>query len=403
MTEPAVLIDVTDDTLFGRNAFWPMFAWLRQNDPVHWHAEAGGRGFWVVTRHADVTRVYTDSETFSSRHGMRLGSVDKAVAAVSGRMLIVSDPPDHNRIKSVISKALGHSELPRMERLARAAAAHAIDDVLQRDEVDFYEVAKRLTNHVICSLMGIPAADWDWVCDTISAAFEGTDEESKRHAHSEIFLYFSELLDERRKNPGDDFISRIATDQRVAETGRRPLTDEEIVFNCSGVLSGANETTRFSTAGAVLALAEHRDQWELLRSGDGAAVEKMLPAAVEEVLRWTVPGVHILRTALRPATIGGVDIASGDRVTLWNVSANRDEEEFPQADRFLVDRTPNRHVTFGAGRHLCIGARLARLELTVFLRELAGRVRTIEVRDQPVYNASNFTWGLSRLAVRLSA
>ncbi|MFG1945689.1 cytochrome P450 [Nonomuraea sp. NPDC048826] len=399
MTEQT-LVDVTDASLFGRNAFWPMFAWLRRHDPVHRHPEPGGPGFWVVTRHRDVTRVYTDSETFSSRHGMRLGSVDKAVAAVSQRMLIVSDPPEHNRIKSVISKALGHSELPRMERLARAAAARAVDDVLERGEVDFYEVAKRLTNHVICSLMGIPAGEWDWVCDTISAAFEGDDDEGKSRAHSEIFLYFSELLAERREEPGDDFISRIATDQRVAATGgRRPLTDEEIVFNCSGVLSGANETTRFSTAGAVLAFAEHPDQWEQLRSGGDAAV----PAALEEVLRWTVPGVHALRTAVRPATIGGVDIAPGDRVTLWNVSANRDEEEFEQADRFLVDRTPNRHVTFGAGRHLCIGARLARLELTVFLSELAGRVRTIELRDRPTYNASNFTWGLSRLAVRLSA
>ncbi|NUR92450.1 MAG: cytochrome P450 [Nonomuraea sp.] len=376
-----------------------MFAWLRRHDPVRWHLEPGGRGFWVVTRHRDVTQVYTDTETFSSRYGMRLGSDAEAVAAVSQRMLIVSDPPDHNRIKSVISKALGRSEMPRMERLARTAAARAIDDVLERGEVDFYQVAKRLTNHVICALMGIPAGEWDWVCDTISAAFEGTDAEAQSHAHSEIFLYFSELLAERREDPGADFISRIATEERVSDTGRRPLTDEEIVFNCSGVLSGANETTRFSTAGAVLAFAENPEQWKLLRAGGEAAV----PAAVEEVLRWTVPGVHALRTALRPATVGGLRIAPGDRVTLWNVSANRDEDEFDRPEEFLVDRSPNRHVSFGAGRHLCIGARLARLELSVFLNELAGRVGSIELRDRPDYNASNFTWGLSRLAVRLSA
>jgi cytochrome P450 len=177
----------------------------------------------------------------------------------------------------------------------------------------------------------------------------------------------------------------------------RLLTDEEIVFNCNGVLAGANETTRYSTAGGVLALAENPDQWRALRAGGEAAI----PAAVEEILRWTVPGVHVLRTATRPATVGGVPIGVGDRVTIWNVSANRDEAVFADADRFLVDRSPNRHITFGAGRHLCLGARLARLELAAFLSELLDRVEKIELRGKPRYNASNFTWGLRELPLRL--
>jgi cytochrome P450 len=144
-------------------------------------------------------------------------------------------------------------------------------------------------------------------------------------------------------------------------------------------------------------LVENPDQWQALR----AAGPEGVPAAVEEVLRWTVPGVHALRTAMKPARIGGVAIAPGERVTVWNGSANRDETVFVDADRFRVDRSPNRHITFGSGRHLCLGARLARLELAAFLAELVENVDSIELRGAPCYNASNFTWGLRGLAVAL--
>jgi cytochrome P450 len=395
----APVVDLTDLALFSRNEFWGVLAWLRANDPVHWHQETDGSGFWVVSRYDDVVAVYLDYETFSSRFGMRLGSNAEAVSAVSQRMLIVADPPDHTSLKRVLSRAFAPAEIPPMQRLARQVAREMTTKAVEAGDVDLVEVVKLLPNHVICALMGLPREDWAWIGQTMTEAFEGEDEESRSGAHGEIFLYFDEVLRERRGTDGDDFISRVARDRRTTNVPGSPrlLTDEEIIFNCNGVLAGANETTRYSAAGGVLALAENPGQWQALRTAGEAAI----PDAVEEILRWTVPDVHALRTATQPAVIGSQRIEAGDRVTVWNVSANRDESVFSEAGRFLLNRSPNRHLAFGAGRHLCIGARLARLELSAFLHELVRQVETIELVGEPSYSASNFTWGLIHLPVRL--
>jgi len=396
-----VLIDLTDPELFARNEFWPVLAWLRANEPVYRHPEPDGPGFWVVTRHDHVSAVYANHDVFSSRFGMRLGSNADAVAMVAQRMLIVSDPPEHTQLKRVLAKAFGPSEVPRLESLVREIVADVVAGAVEAGDVEFLEVARKIPNYVVCSLMDIPRADWEWVGHVTTDAFEGGDEDARSGAHGEIFLYFEDLLRHRRDHPGDDFVSRVAHDRRATGEagGQHPLTDEEIIFNCNGVLAGANETTRYSAAGGMLALAENPGQWRALRESGPAGV----PAAVEEVLRWTVPGVHAMRTAVRAARIGDTQIAPGDRVTLWNVSANRDEAVFADADRFLVDRSPNRHVTFGTGRHLCLGARLARIELTALFTELADAVAAIEVLGEPKYNSSNFTWGLRDLPLRLVA
>ena len=388
-----MLIDLTDDDAFGGTAFWSTMSWLREHDPVHWHE--GGGGFWAVTRYADAVQVYRDSDVFSSRYGMRLATNPKAVAAVSQRMLIVSDPPEHTQLKRVLNKSVFPDDI---DGLVREIVRELVEEALEARELDIVDVVRRLPTRVVCALLGVDRADWDWLGRTMNGAFEGPDEEARSGNHAEIFLYFAELVAQRRRNPGTDFISRVATDRRETDDGERPLTDEEIIVNCNGVMAGGNETTRYSTAGGLLAFTQNPDQWALLRSR-GAAV---LPSAVEEILRWTTPGVHVMRTAMRPARIGERDIAVGDRVTVWNVSANRDERAFPDADRFRIHRTPNRHLAFGGGRHLCLGARLARLELTVFLEELLLRVSEVELIGEPRYTASNFTWGCRYLPVRLT-
>jgi cytochrome P450 len=394
-----VRVNLRDPIPFQTNTFWDIFRRLRHEDPVHWHDDGDGLGFWVLARYRDILRVYTDHDTFSSRFGMRLDSNAAAVSAVAQRMLIVSDPPEHTTLKRVLAKAFTGNELAGIEHMVREVVREVVVDAVGQGELDFLDAARRIPNYVVCTMMGIPRTDWEWLGEVTSEAFEGKDEETKAGAHGEIFLYFSELLDERRREPGGDFVSRIAHDVTTAdETGdERGLTDEEIVFNCNGVLAGANETTRYSTAGGLLALIQNPDQWAKLRGGG----PDMVRTATDEVLRWTVPGVHAMRTVIRPATVAGVHMAVGDRVTLWNVSANRDEEFFAEPDRFAVDRSPNRHISFGSGRHLCLGARLARMELAAYLSVLVDNVEHAELLGEPVYNDSNFTWGLTSLPVRL--
>ena len=393
-------INLKDPGLFERDEFGEVFAWLRANEPVHWHDEADGPGFWVLSRHADVSYVYSDDDLFSSRLGMRLDSQPEAVAAVADRMLIVTDPPTHTKLRQVIARGLGRSEMPKIERIVTEVSTDAVTSGVKAGELDFLSVAKRIPNQVVCDIMGLPREHWEWIGDTMTEGFDAPDAETRTAAYGELFLLFTELLDDRRQNPGEDIISIIANarqSSRGADSDGRALTDEEIIVNCHGLLAGANETTRYCMAGAVLEFARNPEQWEWLRRADA----KGIAAAVEEILRWTSPGVHVLRTVTRSTEIAGVSIAAGDRVTAWNVSANRDESVFDEPDRFLLDRNPNRHVTFGVGRHFCIGARVARLEMTAFLTELRSQVDRIELTGEPEYNSSNFTWGLHTLPVRL--
>lgn len=394
-------IDLLDPGPFGRNDFWPTFTWLRAHSPVHWHPEPGSDdgGFWVLSRHRDIMKVYADSDTFSSARGMRLGSDPAAVAAVAQRMLIVSDVPHHTRLKRALHQAFGPQQMPRLEAMVEKVVGELVTEALEHDELDFIDLAKQLPNRVVCAMMGIPRADWAWIGALTTDAFDSPDDEVRTNAHSEIFLYFIELLAERRARPGDDLVSQIAHDTLVDEGDgvERPLSDHEIVFNLNGVLSGANETTRYSAAGAVHMFAEHPDQWRLLRGlGQGGVAP-----AVEEILRWTTPGVHALRTAVRDTEINGIPVAEGARVTLWNVSANRDEDVFADPHAFRVDRRPNRHVAFGHGRHLCLGARLARFELGALLTEMLGVLDGFELAGPVTFNSSNFTWGINALPVRL--
>ncbi|MEV7557186.1 cytochrome P450 [Streptomyces sp. NPDC089795] len=394
-------IDLLDPGPFGRNDFWPTFTWLRAHSPVHWHPEPGSEdgGFWALSRHRDIMKVYADSDTFSSARGMRLGSDPAAVAAVAQRMLIVSDVPHHTRLKRALHQAFGPQQMPRLEAMVEKVVGELVTEAVERDELDFIDLAKQLPNRVVCAMMGIPRADWAWIGALTTDAFDSPDDEVRTNAHSEIFLYFIELLAERRSRPGEDLVSQIAHDTLVDEGDgvERPLSDHEIVFNLNGVLSGANETTRYSAAGAVHMFAEHPDQWRLLRGLGQAGIAP----AVEEILRWTTPGVHALRTAVRDTEINGIPVAAGARVTLWNVSANRDEEVFADPHAFRVDRRPNRHVAFGHGRHLCLGARLARFELGALLTEMLGALDGFELAGPVTFNSSNFTWGINSLPVRL--
>lgn len=387
------LLDLSDPEVFAANAMWDGFTRLRAEAPIVRQAAPDG-DHWALTRHRDLVTVYGDTESFASRYGMRLGSHPGAVAAVAQHMLIVSDGPEHRQLKRILMGWFGPDQWPRMQQLVDLVVTDVLAGATDCD-LDFIGIAKALPNHVVCALMDLPRSDWEWIGSVTTGAFV-LDDEASASAHGEIFLYFMDLLAERRRRPGDDFISWVAT-RAYNGSGDRPLSDEEIVANCNGVLAGANETTRYAAAGAVVAFAENPAQWARLRAAGPTGV----PGAVEEILRWTSPGVHALRTVVRPVRLGDVDLLPGERVSLWNISANRDERVFHRSDRFLIDRHPNRHLGFGHGRHLCLGARLARYELQALLMEFLDRVEEFTLFDDPAYTRSNFTWGVERCPAHL--
>jgi cytochrome P450 len=275
----------------------------------------------------------------------------------------------------------------------------ALTRMAQRESFDFVgEIAGPLPLSVICQLLGVPRSDWHLMIDWTRTAFGSTTSDEvvtdaqKAEANANIFAYYADLLRQRRRSPGDDIVSALAR----ATIHGRPLTDEEILLNINGLITGGNETTRHASAGAVIALTRHPDQWRRLK-----AAPDLARTAVEEVLRWTAPSLNVMRTALTEITIGGQLIRAGERVSIWNPAVNRDPDVFPDADRFDIGRTPNRHLTFGMGRHLCIGAALARFELLVLLREMAARVREIHPTGPVKRLRSNLMWGVDRVPVRL--
>ncbi|MFC0600182.1 cytochrome P450 [Streptomyces palmae] len=379
--------------LFEGTGFYETFAWYRAHDPVSWQQPPGApEGFWSVTRYRDVVAVHRDSTRLSSTKGMRLDSDDPAVSAVANKMLIVSDPPDHTRMKRVFIQPFSHEVLGRAEEYVEQVVADVVAAALRRPEPDLITHLERIPTDVICAIMGLPRSDWEWIGKKTTEAFESPSEVRRITANGEIFKYFIDLVNENRKTAANDFISGLTARNHSGTE----LTDEELVFNLSGILAGGNETTRYTLASLTHQLAEHPEQWARIAGG------KVDPAvATEEGLRWSVPGMHVMRTATEPVRVGEAEIAPGQRIVTWIGSANRDEEVFDDPDVFDVGRTGNRHLSFGAGRHACLGSRLARLEVTAYLRTLRSTVTSMTLEGEPRYNGSNFTWGLNALPVVL--
>ncbi|MEO3926261.1 cytochrome P450 [Micromonosporaceae bacterium B7E4] len=394
-------IDLLDPYLHATRDLTEVWRWLRRYDPVRWHpatALGAAKGFWVVTRHADVLRVIRDSGTFTSLRGNMLGTVLRGHDPGAGKMLVVSDGRFHSGLRSLLLGGFGARSLAAVTQSITVATRDLVGGLLERGGGDFVvEVAAQVPLRAICELLGVPAADRARVLELTGAAMLGEHAEQTgieaRMAQSEILLYYTRLAAQRRAVPGDDIISLLVN----SSVDGRPLTEEEVLLNCYNLVIGGDETARLALAGGLLALATHQDQWVRLVA-DPALVE----SGTEEILRWTTPAAHVARTVTGDTELNGRALAAGDVLTLWTVSANRDEEVFADPDTFDLARRPNRHLTFGYGPHFCIGAQLARAEIRALLAELRTTVRTIELTGQVARLPSNFISGLSTLPVALT-
>jgi len=351
-----------------------------------------------------VLAVYRDANNFSSALGVTLyfGN-SEADRSGMGRIMILNDPPRHAKMRQVVSRRFTPRSVAPYEDRIRQIASEIVDSILERGECDFVvDVAARLPTAAICELMGIECEHWDLMFAIANQSVGRHDEEyamgrsgrdTMLDAQAQAFEFFVKEAEKRRRNPTDDLISAIVQGSIMGEA----LSPSDIVANCWLLMLGGQETTRNAISGAMLALTQNPDERDKFLS------EPAAPAAIEEFLRWTSPVTHIMRTATSDVEIRGRKIRAGDRVVLWNASANRDETQFADPYRFDVRRTPNEHLAFGYGEHFCLGAHLARLEMKVMFEELMRRVSDIEIAGPVERLRSNFVAGIKHMPVRFTS
>jgi cytochrome P450 len=389
------------------------FALLRREAPVWWYDWPLGRGFWCVTKHADVVAVSRDTRTFTSEQGANLEDLDEEQRAARQSML-ETDPPRHTRLRGLVGPPFTPRAVRAYELVLRELTDAVLDRALARTEFDFVEeVAKQLPIRVLARLLGAPDEDTVPLIDWGDRMIGNTDPELADVLHDspeseqyrmlpfrspaalELFEYGHRLAAARRRAPEDDLVSKLVH----AEIDGERLSERELDTMFLLLVVAGNETTRQAIAHGMLALAEHREEWKRLAAEPGLVAV----SAADEILRWSSPVLHFRRTATRDVELGGRAIRAGDKVVVWYVSANFDEEVFEDPFRFDVGRRPNPHVTFGGGGpHYCLGAHLAKLEVQVMFEALLPRLADLELTAAPERMRTNFTNALKRMPVRVT-
>lgn len=391
--------DLIDPALHPNPDTCTTWAMLRAQQPVAWVAPTAERpGFWVFTKHADILAAYHNPAQLSSARGNMLRTLMTGGDPASGRMLVAMDRPRHTLVRRLLQSGFSRA-MSSIEESIRISAKELVARALERESCDFAaDVAAQIPLLAICELLGVPHGDRPRMLDLTLAAMseDGSEEASATAAvaRRDLLMYYGALLRRRRRAPGEDLVSLLAT----AEVDGERLRDDDVILNCYNIIIGGDDTVRLSAVGGLLALIQNPREWEKLKKG-----EVDLDDACEEILRWTTPATHMCRVALEDIEIGGHIIASGEIVSLWNVSANRDEEVFDQPYVFDSSRTPNPHLAFGHGPHFCLGGPLARIQLKVMLEALREQVSKVELTGSPGWLRSTFLAGVNELPVRLIA
>jgi cytochrome P450 len=409
-----VEVNLLDHDLFADHEPWEVFDLLQREAPVYFHPEPDGRGFWAVTKYDDVLAVIRDAKTFSNEIGgsATIGDLPEDVLAAR-RNFLEYDPPTHGRYRRLISTNFTPGAVAVYEVWLRNLVREMLDRVQPGVEFDFVqELAAPVPIRVLAHILGLPNEDLPQLITLGDRLLVDTDPEyvgefafAEERPEDRYKPFGSPWADElcglgrayyadRRTCPREDVLTLLAN----AEIDGRPLSERELDNMFALLIVAGNETTRQGLALGTLALANHPDQYDLVR-----AQPEIIRSAVEEMLRYSSPVWWFRRTAAKDAVIRGQQIAAGDKVVIWFAAANRDPDHYPDPHRFDVTRNPTDQLTFGrGGPHHCLGVHLARLEIRVYLEELVKRVSKIEVAGEPVRHRSNFTNGLKRLPVRMT-
>ena len=397
-------IDLISQDQWVRGIPHEQFTWLRQEAPVFWHEsdDPAVPGFWALTRHADVQAANRDIEQFSSQRGGVFLNDQTDEQRDLFRSIIETDRPEHTRLRRLVNRGFTPRAIAQFEASYRQAVKDVLADVVARGTFDWVtEVATVLPAFAISELLGVPVEDRSQVTawtNTISGAndpeFADGDADAPMTAAIALYTYGTQLAEQRRAEPRDDIVTSLIT-----EVDDDALGAHEFEIFVLALAVAGNETTRTAMSQGMLALLANPDQMAVLRADPGRA-----STAADEIIRWSTPIVYFRRTATRDLDWHGVTIHEDDPVALYFMSANYDDAVFEDPHRFDVTRAPNPHVSFGGGGpHHCLGAHLARFEISVLLEELLTPASSVEQAGDAVRLRSSWINGLKHLPVTVTA
>lgn len=406
MSVPLDKIDVSNPDFFVNDTVGDYFARLRAEDPVHYCAESAYGAYWSITKYNDIMAVDTNHKVFSSEAGVGGIIIDDNNVKSEGlplRSFITMDPPDHDAQRKTVSPIVAPANLMVLEKTIRERMQNILDRLPVGEEFDWVDrVSIELTTQMLATLFDFPFAErrkltrWSDVTTAepgsgIIDSWAQRTEELQECAASFMTLWNARV---NAKEPGNDLISMLAHSPVT-----RNMPPEEFLGNILLLIVGGNDTTRNSMTGSVLAMNRFPKEFEKLKANH-ALIETMVP----EAIRWQTPLAHMRRTALADQEVGGKTIKKGDKVIMWYLSGNRDEEVIERPEDLIIDRArPRQHLSFGFGVHRCVGNRLAEMQLKILWEEILARFSHIEVLSEPTRVRSNFVRGYAEMKVRLHA
>ena len=386
-----------DPALFRTDSHWPILERLRKEDPVHYTAESEYGPYWSITKYNDIMAVDTNHQVFSSEGGITIASQEGEEGPLP--MFIAMDPPKHDVQRKTVSPAVSPARLHVLEPLIRERAAKILDGLPIGEEFDWVDkVSMELTAMTLATLFDMPQEDrrkltyWSDVVTAVPGKSPLVDTiEQKMAIFVEYHAYFTELWNQRvNAPPADDLISMLAHGPDT-----RDMSPRDYFGNIVLLTVGGNDTTRNTISGSVLALNQNPDQYDKLRANPS-----LIPSMVSETIRWQTPLAHMRRIATQDYELGGKTIKKGDKVVMWYVSGNRDDEVIENPNAYIIDRErPRNHISFGFGIHRCVGNRLAELQLRVIWEEILKRFPEIKVVEEPVRTYSSFVKGYESMKV----